>query len=585
MPRAVSFGPSFSTDELVATQSTLSTDSPTQHFKGDVLSNITRRRRPPWFAAVGALLAAAAVVFLISYCRVRTTDVVGSKLTRRRLAGQGGDDDQQASEALLLCTELLEDLDEEESVSEGDSLRTSTPSEAAVGGAVVDIEGSRKRKHHEDLGEGHSSKQTRFSEESGESEMTSRVSLSAMESQSGSAFLPATVGTPLHPSIESVVSGIESEGLPSVADSENEEEESLELPEKMLDFYIFEALKGSEELPLASWLLDPELSMPPSPASEVSSQEDLERVFSQPGKFQKPFEAVEALQVKEQQQVAHASGDGSRSSSHHPQTISPSWTKPEQLSIKIPGLREEASTPDTGGEGSDNEQAGPSTSADVGEPRQNVPASSPSWEPPYEQHPFYRVPAVPKDMAQEALSPQGYPVIRSEGKLWGLLEGTQQLLVKPYLAPFEVQALVDQGQALLDHAKSHLTRLIGGAKPSDFASSLFKRLLVADQLYRVCAVVGESFKKDEWWEPLMTRMLVPPHSWMPRGVKRRGSIGDGDLVVRVLETLDTYREGRRPDAATVVGIKQAIFCSSSFSSTLWNSWRAADAEFWSSELQ
>ncbi|KAL8272619.1 hypothetical protein Esti_003508 [Eimeria stiedai] len=589
--RIVSSPQSFQTEELVLIQTPLSTYSPTQGSKGYVSRNTTyagsERRQRPWFMAVWALAAAAAVVFLVSYCRFWTTDVVGSKLTRRRLAGHSAEDDEQASGwgDPHVCRQISEELDQEQRAPDSDRSRKSAPPGQPNLEAVVAVGMAHKRNTHEEQGDGHAAKVIRSFEVSDATTVAPSILLSATEPQSDPASVLATAQMYSHPSIvlgksHPVVQSVrESESSPG--DVGSDKGEPLELPESMLEFYLNEALGATGEAMLESWLLDPEAPMPPSPSSEVSSHKRFKGVGSQSGSLQQLLSTEEALQAGPQQQEAAGFNDGGMGSGHGPRTISTSWKRlipasgaPVQPSTKASGVIEDASTPDTGGERHHHEQAASSTSA----------ALEPSGEPPYDQHPFYRIPCISEAMSHTELHPWVIPVPKIEGVIQ-CLDALQELLVKPCLDDDEFLMLLGLGRALASYAKARLTKPYGGRKASDFSLALFTRFLVGDQLFRVNAVAGQSFMKTDWWGPLMTQMLVPPHSWTPEGVRKRRRDDDVDVVVRIIEALDSYQAGERPSAPTVVEIKQGILSSFKFGGPSWDSWRTADVEFWNSIYQ
>ncbi|KAL8430655.1 hypothetical protein ACSSS7_005790 [Eimeria intestinalis] len=117
-----------------------------------------------------------------------------------------------------------------------------------------------------------------------------------------------------------------------------------------------------------------------------------------------------------------------------------------------------------------------------------------------------------------------------------------------------------------------------------FAHGTALRFLLADTLWCASQVLGDSFKRDSWWGPLMAKMLAISNPWPPEKSKRmRQGRAKLELVQAVTQVLDIYRAGQRPGPDEVVQIKRMIFCAAdrltAFEQSLWDPWREADELF------
>ena len=182
----------------------------------------------------------------------------------------------------------------------------------------------------------------------------------------------------------------------------------------------------------------------------------------------------------------------------------------------------------------------------------------------YWSGPFYALPGVttPVDYIQfdgnSALARKGTVIVRLSGNLVRHLRLARELLAKKSLEKGDVQRLAAVAQALLFYAGGWDPQQVAALTRSQSLLHAFPRMfLVVDTLYSITEVIGPQMRRGEWWGKLMDK--VPSMHSLPSFSRRPTLHGRIGSFMRIVTALEIYRLEKRPDAKTVVSLKQIIF--------------------------
>ncbi|CDJ36206.1 LOW QUALITY PROTEIN: uncharacterized protein EMH_0069860 [Eimeria mitis] len=192
-------------------------------------------------------------------------------------------------------------------------------------------------------------------------------------------------------------------------------------------------------------------------------------------------------------------------------------------------------------------------------------------------HPFYRLPRADCSHNLIPFSFSRATILTPQTRIPEVLTSIQTLLMKPHLGSDEVQSLMMLAEKLVKDVFCMGRFTKGFVRFWSLCESIMRRFIIADALWSICEVVGPSMRMQEWWGPVMDRLLVLPSA----KVSFLQTQTDRFLIVRrLIAALHTYRAGRRPSASEVIALKREIFCSGngpgSFRSPAYDMFRSID---------
>ncbi|CDI73973.1 hypothetical protein, conserved [Eimeria praecox] len=203
-----------------------------------------------------------------------------------------------------------------------------------------------------------------------------------------------------------------------------------------------------------------------------------------------------------------------------------------------------------------------------------------------EGHPFYRLPERQKWQYRKAFKLCVAVTFRQvQRNPISTMTHCRQILKKPSLTATDFNMLVDDVERLVGHATGSM-QVHGTDTPLKAVTVLGHMFFVVDLLYCAAEVLGDKSGKHIWW-PELIRYIEGARYYRSTDT-HLGEIPSclNDIACALSAALDYYRQGSRPPARVVVGLKERILRNpyiKRFQQASWDPWRE-DSRSWQRQM-
>ncbi|CDJ52140.1 hypothetical protein EBH_0002970 [Eimeria brunetti] len=179
----------------------------------------------------------------------------------------------------------------------------------------------------------------------------------------------------------------------------------------------------------------------------------------------------------------------------------------------------------------------------------------------FESHPYYRIPSIAPDAVIREFEfrnkiPQRR---RTRCETRAMLE-IKELLKRDVVDTFDLDRIMGHLEKLVIHTIQHGKDDIATMSPKYYVEKLAFALMTIDTIYAASELLGEKAKRSDWWQDVVN--ALPDYTGPSAIAASRITARQNVVLSRLLHSaLEFYRCGRRPPAAALVPLKQAILCT------------------------
>ncbi|CDJ61718.1 hypothetical protein EMWEY_00011850 [Eimeria maxima] len=191
-------------------------------------------------------------------------------------------------------------------------------------------------------------------------------------------------------------------------------------------------------------------------------------------------------------------------------------------------------------------------------------------------HPYVRLPVLAEDVVVRRINvTELFTPFRSRLPPHIFLLRLRRLFAQRVLRQKDVNMLVAATEGLIGAAWYQAKKTSRLNRPVYAAETFGKYFLALDAIACTIELLGDNMQLPLWWGKFIAPFNHHPLTLPPLGNRIGGFYRR--LISRILNALDVYKTGRRPELKEIISLKKKLFCfrdaPGGFKDGIWDPWR------------